>query len=584
MSIHHNLFEPVVPWPPRVNPPYRLESETLGALPLVNHVMLRAGIPALLARVDRDAATRVGPTPAACLGVLLRNLILDRGPVYALSGWGSPVRDDLLGLGAGAATHLNDDRVGRALDRLFDMDRASLQTEVVVRMIRRFHLDLDQVHNDSTTLKLTGAYAEADGGLKRGKPTLKAARGHSKDHRPDLKQLLWNLTVTRDGAVPIHYKAYGGNQNDSPTHRETWDAVRALKGDSDFLYVADSKGSGSEFLQYVAAGGGRFVVVLPRSRAEDAWFRDHVQGHEVAWEQVAPRPDEETGPELEGADVWRAIEAPVVSADGFRVVWLHSAVKARRDRHARHAMMTRAVDALNALDKRLQGPRTKITTRQGVVTAADAVVAGPVGRWVAYEIEQQDVTSFKQERRGRPGKDTRYRRRVRPRFRVRARVDEVAVSYDAKTDGMFPLITNAKAMPLEAVFAAYKYQPRLEKRHEQLKSVYAAAPVFLKSIARIEALLFLYFLAMIVQALLEREVRESMAAQGLKDLPLYPEGRACSAPTADKVLAVFEAVQVHRLKDEDEVVQMFWPELTPLQRQLLALAGVPDAAYRAPPA
>ena len=568
---------------------YRLASQTLGALPLVNHVLDRLAIPALLARVDAQATTRAGPTPAQCLGVLLRNLVLDRGPVYALAGWGSPVRDDLLGLRPGDADHLNDDRVGRALDHLFDADRASLLTEVVVRMIRVYHLTLEEIHNDSTTLRLTGAYAEADGGFKRGKPTLKAARGHSKDHRPDLKQLLWNLTVTADGAVPIHYKAYAGNQNDSPTHRETWDAVRELKRDADFLYVADSKACSTEFLQYVEAQGGRFVVVLPRSRAEDGWFREHLQTNEVVWEQVwprrkagasarKPREDEWMG------DVWSAVEAAAPSAEGFRVIWLHSREKAERDRRSRHAVVTRAVDGLKALDHRLRNPRSKITSRLGVVKAADAIVEGPVARWVSYEVRQEDEIKFKQELRGRPGKNTRYRRLSKAKFRVVARVDEAAVAYDAKSDGMFPLITNTKSegFSLAALFDAYKYQPRLEKRHEQLKSVYAVAPVYLKSITRIEALLFLYFLAMIAQALLEREVRRGMKRRGLKSVPLYPEGRACSAPTADKVLGAFETLQVHHLLKGDKVAEVFWPELTDLQRQLLELAGVPERPYREP--
>jgi hypothetical protein len=51
---------------------------------------------------------------------------------------------------------LNDDRVGWALDRLFDADRASLLTELVLGAIREFGIDLDQLYNDSTTLTLSG--------------------------------------------------------------------------------------------------------------------------------------------------------------------------------------------------------------------------------------------------------------------------------------------------------------------------------------------------------------------------------------------------------------------------------------------
>lgn len=549
-----------------------LSTHRLGALPLINHFLHRIGLPTLLGRLNADEPYR-GPTPAQCLGVLLRNLILDRGPVYSLGDWGAPYQDDLLGLANGDAAHLNDDRVGRALDRLFDADRASLQTQLVVRVVREFHLDLSQFHNDSTTLTLQGKYAKATSGLQRGKPTLKAARGHSKDHRPDLKQLLWCLTVTADGAVPIHYKAYDGNTNDSPTHWETWASVQALRGSSDFLYVADSKGSASDFLQHVHAQGGRFIVVLPRTRNEDAAFRDWIQTHEPAWEVVAAAQEP-------GDDVWMAVEAPTPSAEGFRVVWVRSLHNAERDRRVRHQLVQRAVDRLQDLDRRLQSPRTKIRAREAVVRAAEGAVGGAQA-WVSYEINQEDVGAFKQAGPGRPGKGTQYRRVARARFRVVAHTDEARLAYDAKSDGAFPLITNTKPPEygLVRVFQAYKYQPYLEKRHEQLKTVYEAAPFYLKNITRIEALLFLYFAAMIVQALIERGVRQGMQREGIKSLPLYSEGRPCEAPTTDKVLAVFDPVQVHRLNEGGKEVKTFWPALSPLQTRLLRLAGVPEAGY-----
>lgn len=72
---------------------------------------------------------------------------------------------------------------------------------------------------------------------------------------------------------------------------------------------------------------------------------------------------------------------------------------------------------------------------------------------------------------------------------------------------MFPLLTNDENLPAAGVLEKYKYQPQLEKRHEQLKTVRAVAPVLLKSVTRIEALLMVYFLALLIDALIEREMR-----------------------------------------------------------------------------
>ena len=105
----------------------------------------------------------------------------------------------MLGLSRGDIVLLNDDRVGRALPRLFDAARASLLTRVVLDAITRFDIDVSQLHNDSTTVTFAGSHAAADGTVRGGKATPAVVRGHNKDHRPDLEQLVFILTVTADG-------------------------------------------------------------------------------------------------------------------------------------------------------------------------------------------------------------------------------------------------------------------------------------------------------------------------------------------------------------------------------------------------
>ena len=86
-----------------------------------------------------------------------------------------------------------------------------------------------------------------------------------------------------------------------------------------------------------------------------------------------------------------------------------------------------------------------------------------------------------------------------------------------------------------------------EKRFAQLKTDFVVAPVFLKEVSRIQALLCVYLLALLVESLLERELRKAMESEGIESLPLYPEGRACRRPTARKVIDLFEEVQRHEL-------------------------------------
>ncbi|MFP3616118.1 hypothetical protein SB778_39460, partial [Paraburkholderia sp. SIMBA_050] len=92
----------------------------------------------------------------------------------------------------------------------------------------------------------------------------------SKDHRFDLKQLLFILTISADGNIPVAFRCTDGNTSDSRTHIETWNTLRMLAGRSDFLYVADSKLCSRDSLDHIDRAGGRFVTVLPRTRLEDA--------------------------------------------------------------------------------------------------------------------------------------------------------------------------------------------------------------------------------------------------------------------------------------------------------------------------
>jgi transposase len=423
-----------------------------------------------------------------------------------------------------------------------------------------------------------GAYREADGRRRRGQSTVAITFGKNKDHRPDLKQLLWSLTATVDGMVPIHYRVYDGNTNDSPTHWDTWTTVRTLVGRPDFLYVADSKLCAEGVLQRIAAEGGRFLTVCPRTRKEDGLFREWVQTHPVPWEEVDRRATAWGEP-----DVWSMAESPIPAADGFRLVWIWSTGMARVEREAREEMMGRALKRVRELDLRLQNPRSRYRLTEAVRAAAEREIGPRASRWVEVELREESTASYRQAGPGRPGSRTDYRRVERKRFRVEGRVREDRLTWDGKQDGMFPLLTNGRDLSLAQLLEAYRWQPTLEKRHEQLKSVYSVAPVFLKKVTRIEGLLFVYFLALLTEALLEREVRRGMVARGLKAIPLYPEARPCEAPTADRVLEAFAGVSRYRLVAEGREIQVFEPELSAIQRQLLELIGVPEEVYRGAP-
>lgn len=266
-----------------------LRSWSVGALPIVNRLFERMRLEEILRQHLPPDDPRMEVPTVRCLLLLVRNVLLSREPVYGLGEWAEQYAPDLLGLTTKQLGQLNDDRVGRSLDRLFDATTPQLLMDIVRQIVREFDLKLDELHNDSTSISFFGQYEEAaQEDQRRGKPTAAVTYGHSKDHRPDLKQLLYILTVTDDGGVPVYFTTASGNVTDDTTHQETWELLTQLTGRKDFLYVADCKLATTKNLQYIVNRGGRFISLLPRTRQEDTQFRKRLAASpdEVAWQHL----------------------------------------------------------------------------------------------------------------------------------------------------------------------------------------------------------------------------------------------------------------------------------------------------------
>ena len=173
---------------------------TVGCLPILNRLLERMKLEQFFRQHLKPDGSRTRLCTPRALLVLVRNLLLSREPIYGIGEWAARYAPDLLGLDANELAAFNDDRLGRALDRLFESGESQLVMELVRWVIQEFDLSLDELHNDSTSVSVFGAYSDADEeGTQQGQKTVAITYGHSKDHRPDLKQLLYTLTITEDG-------------------------------------------------------------------------------------------------------------------------------------------------------------------------------------------------------------------------------------------------------------------------------------------------------------------------------------------------------------------------------------------------
>lgn len=364
---------------------------------------------------------------------------------------------------------------------------------------------------------------------------------------------------------------------DDETHCQTWDVLRDLVGHADFLYVADCKLASTDNMKYIDRQGGRFVTVLPATRKENQQFRRRLasDAERVTWDPLYQVCDDR-GQVVDQLSVCPQQE---LTKEKCRLWWFHSTRKATLDHTARMNRIQRAIAELGTLRRRLQGPRPRLRQVEQVQPLVKALLEElQVSDLLRVEVRACQKQQRKQTTPGRPGKNTCYKMVTTPYCELAWEIDTAGLTACGQTDGAFPLITNARELSAEEVLRAYKRQPIIEKRFSQLKTDFEVAPVYLKNVSRIQALLCLYFFALVLQTLLERELRQAMQGAKLESLPLYPEGRACKAPTARRLFDIFEPIQRHTLGRGNQSETVI-TDLTQLQRRILKLLRVSSQDY-----
>jgi transposase len=158
----------------------------------------------------------------------------------------------LLGKGL-TAKDFNDDALGRFLDAVSDYGITPLFSEIALEIGIAEGLLGGSAHFDTTSINVFGEYAEEEtslppkelsSGLSTAVPAFRLAHGHSKDHRPDLKQMVLNLATTGAAAFPIWMESHSGNASDKKVLQagaaRMNDFCKQIKNAPVFLYVGDS--------------------------------------------------------------------------------------------------------------------------------------------------------------------------------------------------------------------------------------------------------------------------------------------------------------------------------------------------------
>lgn len=542
-----------------------VDTVVVGAAYLVKGILDRLGV---VKAIDAALAHQpeVGTTYGALAQVLITNrLTFDPVPLYELSRWAAQHgMDRVFHINA---EWLDDDRMGAMLDGLADK-QVTIWSAILQQACRRYGLDMEWLHADTTSVYFQGEYEQADGTPRPGRERVPMlVRGYNKDGQHRKVQLVLSLITA--GRVPVHYRPWNGNQTDEGVYASDMSDLRqAVLGAGNSILVGDRKLCNYETMVTFCRQGQLFLGPHPWTETMKAhWLqtRERLAAGQLQWgtaNYVSVR--EASKPAAERTQHrFRETTCPLLDKEkgaeySLRYVFGWSSQKAEQDRNRREKAVLGAVGELGRL-ARLAG-KYRCKTRQGIERRAEHILARTkTAPYIAWTLEGTEE-----------GRD----------WRIAVRLRTEAAAAAAAFDGVVPYCTNAptERLPAAEIAGGYKGQAGVEQTIDFIKSPVRIRPMWLHLPKRLAGLTLLVMIAVLIAALLEQQVRRWIVKTGSVVKGLMPEGRDNAHPTAAKLLRAFADYTVVLIRSGDGRAKAHYPSLRPVQQCVWDIMGLPAMA------
>jgi transposase len=549
--------------------PEGIEASDVSFLPIVATYARELGV---VDEINRLCGRKRGVDAGKVCLALILDTLTGRTPLFRLEDSFAHLNIELL-LGEGiGVSQLNDDAVGRVLDRLYEAGTNKILSAVALHAVRLFDLDTSHVHHDTTSHSVYGDYElrNEDESL----PPFLITHGFSKDKRPDLKQLIHSLLCVDDG-IPIYTKCEDGNASDKVINknliRKMTERMREL-GQDNFVYVADSALVTKENLRLMddEKNGFRFLSRLPLTFHECGWAIAEAVAEDT-WMDLGTLAAE-SGSGKRKAAHYHGHET-VVTVDGimYRALAVHSDAHDQR----RLKKIAKEVEQDKAEVVRMKREAEKIA----FACLPDAQAAVDRLRGGTFHSLVGGVRAEPVYAKGRPKADG-SRTIVGQKYRLHLSVElvEEKLARARKEAGCFVLITNEPfevdgGMGSAELLRLYKEQHSIEQNFGFLKDPLIVNALFLKSAQRIEALGLILVLALMVWRLMERTMRLSLRESGSKITGW--DKKPTSRPTSFMMTTKFLSIIVLRLQGR---LRLGNP-LTKVQLDYLAILGLSSDVF-----
>ncbi len=443
--------------------------------------------------------------------MIVNGLGMVSAPLYLFSKFfeGKAI-EHLLGSGI-QASHLNDDRLGRVLDKLYLAGITEIFTTIALEAAQKIEINTDTSHLDSSSFHLHGKYEqelpsvsfssrETDSNQLDNSPInhqtspipIQITYGYSRDHRPDLKQFILDLICSGDGDVPLFLRAASGNESDNSIFASICqDFKKQLNLDT--LMVADSALYTAPNLEMLT--NLKWLTRVPLSLKQAQQLVSQLNESEFHQSSVTGYSWSEHKSNYGGIEQrWLVVESSLRrDADqrklekNLKKAEIEGQKKLRELSNIEFACSADASAAANRLSKQLKYHNlTQITCGQTTVKPA-------TDSTISHDNSSSSLI-----------------------FKVQAKLelDANVVARITKASGRFILATNvldAEQLIPDEMIVKYKEQQSAERGFGFLKDpLFFTDSVFLKSPERIEALTLIMGLCLLVYTLGQRLLRQNL--------------------------------------------------------------------------
>jgi transposase len=458
---------------------------------------------------------------------------------------------------------LNDYRLGHILDALFAANLNRVFSALALQALEVYAIPTPWLHQDTTTIVLDGAYADAP--QTPGAP--RPAYGHSKAGRDDLKQGLLSLGVGGDGGIPLRLGGRDGNRSDSVETPVAIEACLALGLEGVRGIVADSKAYSRRTLGVCLEQKVALITLGPRTcavrQALEAWGQQ--QAALPLLLEKPGRTKDEAPRRWHGQSVSRQVEVEYsdgrVALETLRFVVVHASQLAQQQTQAYTAAQEKEAGAVAEHVQRVQA-RWFACAADAAAASAEYEHRGPGRRgrrpqsWRYHAVRYRVVADARRRRRVRRGRPAKTEPPpMESGYRLVVEVEALANAEEDNGWTVLATTVDAEVCPDADILQAYQDQnTTVEPGFRWLKNPAAIAPVWLEKPERIAALAMLTGLGLLIYSVIQRQVRLYLRTH---DQQLPGNKGLTATPTAAVVLALFSQVALVQLWiEEQEVTQL----------------------------